>query len=131
MSHASLTAALDTQLNAISPKPPIAWPNGDYTPTEGTTFLRVSVLPANTATATIAASDEYRGVYEVAVFAASGAYKGAAEAQAVAVATQMAHKTLTYSGFTVYTRAATVGQGIRQGGWYVVPVSISYFGINQ
>ena len=50
MSHRKISAALSSRLNTLTDAPPIALENVPFTPVDGTTWLRESYLPANSAT---------------------------------------------------------------------------------
>lgn len=126
---ADISAALDARLNAMAGLPPVAWENTGYEPTTGTLFLRPTLLPADTAGATLSdtGTDEHIGVYQVDVFAPLGEGKAEAVAMADSIAEQFKPVTeLTYNSRLVRCVAVSRGVGSRDDSWYQIPVTVSY-----
>ncbi len=129
MSFQDFTQALEIRLDAINPKPPIAWPNQNYSPVTGTLYLQPSELPGTSSTATIDYSELQIGIYQIDVRAPIDT--GAAEAlsQAEAIADHFAaQRKLTRNGTEVRIKSISRNQGLRDGAWFVVSVSIVYDG---
>lgn len=66
--YTNITAALNTRLSSLASHPPIAWPNTKYIPIIGTTYLRPTLLPAETVLSSLARGQTHRGIYQVDVF---------------------------------------------------------------
>lgn len=129
MSFQDFTQALEIRLNAISPKPPIAWPNQNYEPVIGTLYLQPSELPGTSTTATFDYTEQQVGVYQIDVRAPIDTGAAAALAQAEAIADHFAaQRKLTRNGTDVRIRSISRNQGLRDGAWFVVSVSIVYDG---
>jgi len=125
----NLQAALHSRLSTMTSVPPVAWPNYGYTPTAGTLWLRPTVLPADTAAATMGDSgtDEQTGVYQIDIFAPLDEGDGAARAMADALADRFKPVTeLTYNGLTVRCISGSIGGLIREDNWLHLPVKIRY-----
>lgn len=124
-----ISAALDTQLNAMSGLPPVAWENDSYIPVVGTLYLRATHIPADSLAATIGSSgiDDNIGVYQIDVFAPADEGKYEAWIMADNIANQFKRDTdLLYNGRTVRITRASIGNANVSGGWYQIPVVIVY-----
>ena len=121
-----IESALNQQLNAMVGLPDVAWPNYEYEPEHGTSWLRPTLLPANTV-ANTTTSDRHTGIYQVDVFTEAGKGSSAGKALVDLVADQFKPGTqLTYNGTVV--EVLTVGAvGARtEGAWYHIPVEVRY-----
>jgi hypothetical protein len=127
-----ISAALNSQLNTLDGKPPIAWENYPYTPTVGTLYARPTLLPGDTAGATVGSKavggkDEHIGVYTIDVFAPSDSGRNAAFVMADKIADQFKPVTeLKYNGVTVRCDTVSIGAASQSSGWYMVPIRIRY-----
>lgn len=129
-----IQAALDTKLNTISPKPPIAWENKTYNPVKGTLYIRPTNLPGDTVQAGLGDSgeDSTIGVYQVDVFAPGGKGKKAAVDQADTIADLFKRGSdLTYNGRTVRIQSVSRGSARNDSGWYMLSVIIAYYSFTQ
>ena len=120
-----IQAALDTQLSTITDVA-IAYPNIPYTPSAGTSYLRASFIPADTAQASLGSSgkDETNGVYQVDVVVPRGSGRPSL-VDTVADAFKRG-TTLTYNSRTLRVRSVSIGSAILDDEWYFVPVSIDF-----
>lgn len=126
---ADIAAALDTHLSTMTSLPPVAWENREYTPTNGTLYLRPTMLFGDTVQGTLGTSgtDINEGIYQIDVFAKSGDGKGAGIVMADLVATRFKRGTsLTYNSRTVTVISARRKPGNIDGNWYQIPVEIVY-----
>jgi hypothetical protein len=114
---------LNSRLAQLSSLPPTAWPNVPFIPTTGTPWIRVDLLPADSALETIQGSEEHLGVYQVSVFAPLDKGTSAALVQADVIADHFAADR-DLSGLRI--RSISVGQPMREESWLMVPVSIEY-----
>tara|TARA_R110000803_G_scaffold37766_3_gene81487 strand:- start:52 stop:459 length:408 start_codon:yes stop_codon:yes gene_type:complete len=121
-----IQAALDTRLASIAGSPPIAWPNIEYEPTGGTTYLRPAFLPAETLQSGLGSEglDETNGIYQIDVV-----YKvGSGRSSLVdSVADHFKRGTVaTYNGVNVRIRSVSIAPAIFDIAWHFVPVSVSF-----
>lgn len=120
-----MQAALDTQLSTLTGGYDIAWPNVDYKPTAGSTFLRASFLPGDTEQVTLGGSgkDETNAIYQVDVVSPRGSGRTSIPD---AIADHFSRgSVLTYNGVNLRVRSVSIGPAINDGAWHFVPVSIS------
>ena len=125
-----IAAALDSRLNSMSGKPPIAWENKAYEPTMGTLYARPTLIPGDTVQATLGDSgtDMNIGIYQIDIFAEAGTGKGAAITMADTIANHFKRGTdLTYNSRTVRIKSVSRQAGINNpDGWYQLPIEIIY-----
>lgn len=127
-----ISAALDTRIGTLSGGSPIAYMNKRYEPTEGTLYLRPTMLPAETFGAVVGSSadggkDMQTGLYQIDVFAPSDEGKNEAYTKADAIADHFKPVTeLTYNGRIVRCVSVSIEPAIQDGGWYQVPVVVRY-----
>lgn len=130
MSAKAIRAALEAQLNAMSPPLTTVWENSTVTPTSGTPYQRANLLRANPDNPTIGTT-HYRelGVFQVSLHYPLNAGPSPAETRAELVRTQFKRgTTLTNGGITVTIDGTpTIASGFVDGDRWVVPVSIPYW----
>ena len=128
-----ISAALDKNLNDMAGKPDgIAWPNAEFTPTDGSLWVRPTVIMADTAGGTLGASVQgmYSGFYQVDVFAPAGEGKGEAYAMADLIADQFKRGTqLAYNGRTIECMQSTYLAARNDGAWFVIPLQIDFYSL--
>lgn len=120
-----MQAALDTQLNALAGGYDIAWPNVDFKPTAGSTFLRASFIPGETVQVSLGGSgkDETNAIYQVDVVSPRGSGRSSV---ADSIADHFSRgSVLAYNGTKLRVRSVSIGPAINDGAWHFVPVSIS------
>jgi len=125
-----ISIALDTRLGTMSGLPDVAWPNRTYTPVIGTTYLRPTLLPADSIAATVGTSgtDENIGVYQVSVFTEAGNGKSAGMVMSDLIASHLKRDTeLTYNSRTVRIKNVSQSPASTSGGWFQIPVNIEYY----
>lgn len=130
MSAKAIRAALEAQLNAMTPALTTVWENSTVTPTSGTPYQRTNLLRANPDNPTIGTT-HYRelGVFQVSLHYPLNAGPSPAETRAELVRTQFKRgTTLTSGGITVTIDGTpTIASGFVDGDRWVVPVSIPYW----
>ena len=129
MSIQSVRRALEVALNGISPSLATAFDNVAFTPTPGTAYQRVNLLPANPENPSIGAGLHREiGVMQVTLCYPINAGAAAAEARAELVrATFTRGASFTSGGVTVrVTGTPAIARGFVDADRYCVPVSIPY-----
>ena len=127
MSNAIISAALAVRLNTLGV--PTHWQNTDYNPPADTIYLAESLIPASVNPMGLAASssESYEGIYQVLVYAPSGATKGGAYDAADSVIGHFPKALeLTRDSITVTILRAEQNGAFVSGDRFVVPVSIYY-----
>jgi hypothetical protein len=121
-----IRAALDARLNTLSGLPDTQWPNRLHTPTEGTLWIRPTVVPGGTRAATFD-SDWHEGIYQIDIFAPIGKGAGVSDALRDSLADHFKPGTELISNSTT-VRCIRVSQRVArtEGAWYHSIVEISY-----
>ena len=130
MSAAKVRAALEIALHTMTPALATAWENQDFSPTPGTPYQAVHLLPATPENPTMG-DDHYRerGILQVSLNYPVNGGAAAAMARAELIrATFFRGASFTSGGVTTRIPAKPViGRGIVVNDRWVLPVSISYF----
>jgi len=129
MSHRKISAALSSRLNTLTDAPPIAFENVPFTPVDGTTWLRESYLPANSATVGLepGGSTDFTGVYQVSIYTPLDDYKLESHQLIDSITAHFARGTmLVFEGQAVVVEQVNVSQGLASGGWWLMPVSVNW-----
>lgn len=130
MSRADISQALETRLNALPNKPPIAWENLNFTPATGVGYLTAFTL--FTAPEDIGLADStvvQRGYMQVGVHWPTNTGGGAAKAKAEEIANWFPRRlTLENDGtVVVIDRTPEITGGSVEDGRYVVRVRIRFY----
>lgn len=119
-------------VDGIPDKDNLAWEKKTFTPTQGTPWMRETLLRAGER---LRANDEteQNGVMQFDYFIPLDESYSLRAAEELATAIKKAFKTGTHLGNSVRTVGAEVGRGRPSGAWYQIPITISYtaFGNNQ
>ena len=129
MSHRKISAALSSRLNTLTDAPPIAFENVPFTPVDGTTWLRESYLPANSATVGLepGGSTDFTGVYQISIYTPLDDYKLESHQLIDSITSHFERGTvLTFDGQAVVVEQVNVSQGLASGGWWLMPVSVNW-----
>lgn len=122
-----ISNALDSRLNTMAGLPPVAWPNTEYTPTEGVLYLRANNLPNDASTIDQGYTEQHGGIYQVDVIAPLDKGRLSAETMADNIADHFSSSRLLTSGsVSVHIRATTRRTASRDGAFYFLPVFIEY-----
>lgn len=127
--RAILEGRLSTWAAARSPALPVAWENVPYAPTQGATYLRAYVLPADTIDETLAGGHRaYRGVFQVSIVCPIGTGPGVAAGIADELNTQFpVNGRYTSGAITVQViTPASAAPALQDESTFIVPVSIGY-----
>lgn len=122
-----IEAALNTKLSTLNSLPQVQWPNVDFTPTQGTVFIRPTILPASGDLATLSGQYNHKGIYQVNIFCPIN--KGISTVTSYLDSLQAlftTSKTLTAGSTKVFIQSVSMGQLERQEGWYVGFITIQY-----
>lgn len=109
--------------------PPIAYENAEYTPVEGSLYLRESFLPNIKDAVGVAhtSADDYEGLYQVSVMDGRGDRRFDAQEQARLISLHFPRGAeYTYNGVTVKITGTRLASAITGDGWYQIPVTISW-----
>ncbi|MGA1073362.1 MAG: phage tail terminator-like protein [Pseudohongiellaceae bacterium] len=109
--------------------PPVAWENAEYTPVEGSLYLRESFLPNIKDAVGVAhtSADDYEGLYQVSVMDGRGDRRFDAQEQARLISLHFPRGAeYTYNGVTVKITGTRLASAITEDGWYQIPVTISW-----
>lgn len=133
MSYQSARAAFDAQLEtaAAALGLDVAWENTVRDPEDGSSHLQTALLIAEPATGSIGLDgfDRMQGLYQVSVYVHRGNGSGAALGIADTILQSFLRGTrLTYGGFTLTVERSWPGPAFLSGDFFVVPVSVSWFG---
>lgn len=125
-----IQSALNTTLALAFPAMPIAWENTEYTPTIGTAYFRVWLLPAEVDVMTLGPSpwQERKGIFQVSVFYPIGIGFGTPKGKAAeVVAVFKAGTAITYNTLRIICEKAWPSSGMNDdNGWYHIPVNCRY-----
>lgn len=125
----ALEGRLNTWAAAQTPAVPVAFENIAYTPTNGARYIRVRMVPAETANPTMA-TDHRRliGLMQVDIVVPIGNGMGAAETLAEAIVAQFPRGlSLIQSGKKIHIdQSPSIGPALVENGWSFVPVSVRY-----
>jgi hypothetical protein len=128
-----IAEALLARLGALilTPAMPLQGPNLNYKPTNGTAYLRASILPRDTvevAAIDTSSENDYGGVFQVDVFwpTNEGITNPLERASAVAAHFKRG-TTMERAGVKVWVlRPPSVATPLQDKSWFQVPVSIPY-----
>ncbi len=125
--YTDIYAALNTRLNSLTSHPPIAWPNTKYVPILGTTYLRPTLLPAETILSSLARGQTHKGIYQVDVFVPLEKGINTLTTWLDAIESHFAAQDILTSGSTkVYIHQTGMGDLEREDSWFHGYISINY-----
>jgi len=129
MSLRSIRDALEARLAAMSPSVAIAYENVSFTPTAGTPYQRVNLLPANPDNRVHGSRTYFEiGVFQITLCYPSGTGPADAEERAALVRTQFKRGTTVVDGSvsTLVTNTPRVAVGFIDGDRFCIPVSVPF-----
>lgn len=128
MSIVAIRAALETTLNGIAPALATGWENAPFTPTPGTPYQLVMLMPAPPVNPEIGPGYSELGLMQVSLFYPLNAGPAAAATRAQLIRTAFAYaSTHTASGVNVHvTQTPEVGPARIEDDQYFLPVRIRY-----
>ena len=123
---ANTRKALETWLNTMSDKPPIAWENVDFKPTENTTFIQPFLLPSPSVLADVNWLQEDRGIFQVDVYVPLGRGTAALNELVDTICNHFKAQTLTAGEAVVEIRPCSYRYVGREDAWYKGIIEINY-----
>ena len=129
MSNVIIRALLEVHLNTIAPSIATAFENVPFTPVNGTPWQRVNLLTAPTLNPTFGdAFHRETGIFQVTLYYPENAGASACATRAELIRSQFVRGLTLTSGTlrVLIDRSPWVSQGMNDGGWYRMPVSIPY-----
>lgn len=123
----NIQRSLDTHLNLLVNRPYVAWPNTKFTPVGDSSYIRPTLLPANSSLATLNDNHRNPGIYQVDIFVPLE--KGLNSALTLADDIKAHFETsrqLTAGTDTVFIQNVSLGQLERQDAWFRVYIEINY-----
>lgn len=121
-----IAGALRTRLSTMTGLPPVAWENIDYRQSSTTLYLRATFLPADTVQACFGddGKDLHNGIFQVDVFIPDGDGRSTLPDD---IADHFKRGTvLTQNGVNVRIRNTSIGAGLKDENFYIVPVTVSW-----
>lgn len=123
--------ALNTQLATVSGLPTVYYPNTEKEPTQGTNYVRPTLLPAASELYTLNDVNMHSGIYQVDIF--TQLKKGTAPILLIADSVRdnfLAVKSITSGSDTVHIQAISISQARRVESWWSCFVEINYICFN-
>lgn len=123
----NIQRALDTHLNSLTDRPYVAWPNAKATPLNGSSYIRPTLLPANSDLYTLNDVNMNPGIYQIDIYAPLEKGLNSALTLADAIKDHFeSNRRLTAGGDTVFIQNISLGSAERQDAWYRVFLEINY-----
>ena len=127
MSISSVRTALETKLNAMTPKISLAWQNVPFTPVTGTPYAACYLMPATPENPTL--GDGYyreQGILQVSLFYPLQAGPQTAEIRADLIRATFSRGTAMTSGSVkvIVNRTPEIGQGRVDGDRWMIPIKV-------
>ncbi len=123
----NIQRALDTRLNTLANRPYVAWPNTKFVPTENTSFIRPTLLPASSELLTLNDNHRNPGIYQIDIFVPLE--KGMNSALTLADDIKEHFETerrLTAGVNTIFITAVSFGNIERQDAWLRAYLEVNY-----
>lgn len=123
--------ALNTKLSSLSGSPSIAWPNTKFQPTNATSYLRPTLIPATSDLFTINNENRHKGIYQVDIFVQPE--KGTSTLWLLADSIRDHFKgvtSLTSGGDIIHLQEISISQAQRVEGWWSCYVQVNYICFN-
>lgn len=129
MSLVAVRAALETALNGMSPALATAWENAPYSPSPGTPWQMVTLLPAEPDNREMNATHIERGLMQVNLFYPLNAGPSAAETRAELIRDTFPRGASFTSGSvtTHIERTPEIGPGVVEDDWFMKPVRVRFY----
>lgn len=129
MTYKTIQAALEKKLATITPALATAYENLPFTPTVGTPYQRVNLMPNQTLDLAITADvRQYYGLFQVTLFYPAASGRGAAQTRADAIdaAFKPVQRLTEGSTKVELIESVQVTGGYQDGDRWVVPITIRW-----
>lgn len=123
--------ALNVRLSNVSGLPTVFYPNVENTPVQGVSFVRPTLLPADSSLHTLSDVNMHRGIYQIDVF--TPLKKGTSVLWLIADSIRddfKAVKSLTSGGDIVHIQSISFSQAQRVESFWTCYVQINYITFN-
>lgn len=123
--------ALNTQLATVAGLPTAYYPNVQKEPTQGTNWVRPTLLPANSTLFTITNENKHMGIYQVDIF--TQLKKGTAPLWLIADAIRDNFKavhSITSGSDVIHIQEISISQASREESWWHCYVQVNYICFN-
>lgn len=123
--------AMNVKLAAVGSLPTVYYPNVESTPTQGTNYVRPTLLPAAGTLNTLAGLEQHEGIYQVDIF--TQLKKGTAPLFLIADSIRESFKgakSLTSGGQVVHIQAVSISQARKIESWWSCYVQVNYLVYN-
>jgi hypothetical protein len=122
-----IQTALDSRLYQLPNAPQIAWPNTKYVPQNTTTYLRPTLLPANSTLYTLNNEDGHSGIYQIDIYVQAD--KGTNQLLTLADNIRdhfNSQKSLSKNDNVIHIQEISIGVPQREDQWYSCFVAVNY-----
>ena len=122
-----IQAALDSRLSSYTGDYQVAWPNTNFEPEAGQTFLSPSFIPAETVQASLGSDgkDNTTGIYQIDVVYPAGSGRSTVPD---GLADHFKRGTvLSYNGVNVRIRSVSISPALTEGAFHFVPISVDFY----
>jgi len=129
MSYAIIRKLLETQINSVSAGFSTAWENVPFTPTSGTPYQAITLLPARTEGPTFGSNFKREtGILQASLYYPGNQGSQAAYARAgVLIGAFIRGSTFSQGAIKIIIdEHPYIGPALNNGSWFMVPVSIPF-----
>jgi hypothetical protein len=127
MSINNIQIALNTKLNGVSGLPHLVLPNTDYTPVNGTKYVRATLLPAERALETLNDINPHEGIYQIDLYYPLKKGTSALWIMADTIKAAFdADKRLVANSQNVFVQSVNISQAVREEGFWKCYVAVNY-----
>lgn len=118
--------ALNTKLNSIPGLPNIFWPNEQKEPTQSTSWIRPTLLPASSELYTLNGEDYHQGIYQIDIFVPLKIGTALADSYADTIYLSFKRQTLSKNTTDVFIQQISISRQQRIEAWWSCYVEVSY-----
>lgn len=123
---ADVQQAFETWLSMMPGLPDVAWPNIEYTPVEGTSYMRTAVIPGTSSTFNLTDLQSNPGIFQVDIYTPVGAGSAESLAFADSIYDHFERQDLSTGTVCLRVNQIEINQAQRIDAWHVLSVSIYY-----
>lgn len=129
MSLDAVKAALEGQLNAMTPALATAFENAAFTPVVGTPYQAANLMPGEPDNSVYGTNYQERGLFQVTLNypVGNGAKDALARAKLIRAAFQRGTSIVKSGITTTIEKTPEIGPGASEGAWYQLPVRVRWY----